>query len=163
MREPEMGRGGPSGKGRGLAVGFTAAAVLAAVLSGRGPQGRPDPGRDAGPDSGPVMVQVLPPQAAMERRIRAKVEAAEELARGAITLAEAAGRFRELTEPDPEAVAALRRAHGPVPEEELFGRNAIDFVRAELRDDPDRLGAVVARLEAELRESHRRGTVAPPG
>jgi len=85
-------------------------------------------------------------------RLRAKDRVTDALLRGELSFEQAVERFRQLTEIDPAAVAAMRAQYG-VAGEEMYFRNVLVFVRRAAHYQPDRAKVVLPRLEAEM--SHR--------
>lgn len=85
--------------------------------------------------------------AAAIRRLAEKRSVASALARGDLSLRQAADRFRAIIASDPATLYHLRRACPDVTDEVLLYRNVVGFVRGVLADVPP---AVLDRLDAEL-------------
>lgn len=91
-------------------------------------------------------------------RFDARKRIARELLAGRLTLLEAAERFRDLAEANPEFSWEGFRSRFPgASDDERHARHVIYAVGME-GDDPGRARVVVARLEAELSEALRRGS-----
>lgn len=79
-------------------------------------------------------------------------QVAAKLITGSVTLPEAAVELIEVFRQDEGMRVSLGVIHKGAPTvRHVFARHAIDRVRALLVDEPDRRGAVVARLEVEYR------------
>ena len=79
-----------------------------------------------------------------------KSDAALALARGELTLVQAADRFRQLIATDPGRLDLLRRIYSGASDDELVYRQVILFVRGNYRQDPARVSACLPGLEAEV-------------
>lgn len=82
-------------------------------------------------------------------RMREKSAIAEELIAGRTDLAGAAARFRELHSGDPKYMELLRVAHLSLSDDELIGRNVIDYCATLLHGRAEQ-SAVLDRLEREF-------------
>jgi hypothetical protein len=94
-------------------------------------------------------------------RLRAKEAIARQLIEGRLTLLEGAQRLGELPgalSDWAEMLPAQERGSSP---RETYCRHLIGMVQASLSSQPNRARAVLARLEAELREHLRRGVALP--
>jgi hypothetical protein len=88
---------------------------------------------------------------AVLRCLDGKHKVASEVVAGRLTLPQAADRFREL-----RTELAATHEDGPSlsgqDDEESLCRHVIDWVATSLREEPERAGKVVARLEDDLRQ-----------
>jgi hypothetical protein len=103
--------------------------------------------------------------AAGQLRCRQLDELGREAAAGRLSLVEGAARLRELYREEPEAVwVNVCRRFPDASDDERYCRLLIDRVESHmLVADRARAPFVVGRLEAELREHIRRGTLRLPG
>jgi hypothetical protein len=85
------------------------------------------------------------------QRVEDKQAAADALARGEITFAQAVDRFRAIAADDPNALAWLRAKYPGATEDELHYRNVLGFVRPALEIGPLKNADRLARLEEEFR------------
>jgi hypothetical protein len=90
---------------------------------------------------------------AILERSQSKSQIALSLARGEITLDEAANRFQSLNGPGADGLTPLRRLYPNSTNVELVYRQVLLFVRGNHRQDPERVSACLPALEAEV---HRR-------
>jgi hypothetical protein len=123
-------------------LGTIAVAVCAFIPADNAASPRLDPWAEDGhfgPDSDSI------------RRIQAKVQIADEVVAGRLTLLEAARRYRPLQESAPGGLRYLLRKYPGATEQEVLCRNVITFARGTPSMQPER-ATVVARLEAELAE-----------
>ena len=79
-----------------------------------------------------------------------KSDVALALARGELTLDQAADRFRRLIVADPGRLDLLRRSYPGASDDELVYRQVVLFVRGNYRLDPARVAACLPGLEAEV-------------
>lgn len=99
-------------------------------------------------------------EAARGQRVR---ELAGDVAAGRLSLLEGAGRLRGCYRPVPGSTwDGLRGKFPGASDDELFCRVTIGQAEASLWADPDRARAVRARLEAELEEHAKNGTLRLP-
>jgi hypothetical protein len=95
--------------------------------------------------------------------VTAKSQVGGDLARGRITLLEAAARLRELDRLEPPVVLAqIRQTYPASSEMERCCREAITWVESWLEGHPEHDQAVLLRLRAELDEHLQRGTLEVP-
>jgi hypothetical protein len=147
----------------GIGVGLAAAGV-AALLLGPACFSPPQRGRPAvaGWDDGLVRFpgddeprreqrHLSNQQQIVIRRVQDKEEAADALARGEITFAQAVERFRAIAAGDPKGLAWLRARYPGATEDELHYRNVLGFVRPVLESGPLKNAERLARLEDEFR------------
>lgn len=87
----------------------------------------------------------------VRRRVEDKEAAADALARGEITFAQAVDRFRAIAAGDPNALNWLRVKYAGASEDELHYRNVLGFVRRALEVGPLKNADRLARLEEEFR------------
>lgn len=85
------------------------------------------------------------------RRIREKEVVAAALARGELSLTQAAERFRELTVGDRVVLVGLRAKHPGASDEELYFRSVLGFVRPLLQSGPLKNPNRLDLLESEFR------------
>jgi hypothetical protein len=97
----------------------------------------------------------------IKRRRDARAAAATEVVAGRRTLLEAALLFRQADRASPSFCPhAFELAYCGDTDEERYCRAVIDFIRWQRKDDPAR-AAIVHRLEGELQDLLRRGTLGP--
>jgi hypothetical protein len=86
------------------------------------------------------------------RSFRGKQAVTRELVAGRLTLAEAVEQFRDLTRAHEGAMKELLAAYPTSTEDEAVCQSLLTWVRTETRRDPCRRAALLARLEAEMRQ-----------
>jgi hypothetical protein len=90
---------------------------------------------------------------AIQRYKQVKLQVAEEVSAGHLSLAEALEAFREL---EGQRLANLTKQHvlkeWKMSEDEWLGQGVLDYVQQVLADRPDEAAAVITRLEKELQE-----------
>jgi hypothetical protein len=100
---------------------------------------------------------------AVQRRGHARLRIARQVSERQITLLQAAERFRDLNDAGPDfSWPHLRQITPGDTDDERCCRQVIMHVEYALRDDPARATAERQRLEEELREHLRRGTLELP-
>jgi hypothetical protein len=92
-------------------------------------------------------------------RMAAKLDITHAVIQRQLPLLEAAQRVQELISTDSRALGWLRGFFRGCSEEEMFCRHVIAMVDCALLLEPPTAAAEVARLEAELQEHRRRGTL----
>jgi hypothetical protein len=96
-------------------------------------------------------------------RLELRQEIAGRVAQGRLSLLEGAARFRALDREEPPVVQARLYTDYPAgTAEECCCRHLIEWVRAWLEDNPRPDPGIPGRLEAELDEYLRRGTLRLP-
>jgi hypothetical protein len=99
-------------------------------------------------------------QTACLHRIKAKRRIAQDVLAQRLTLLEAAEHFRDLNEGNPGVDwEVFRRAYPGCSDDERYCRQVIDVVEGEVHRDRSRAVAIRKRLEAELREHLKSGTL----
>jgi len=92
-------------------------------------------------------------------RLAAKLDIARAVIQRRLSLLEAAYQMRELVINDSRSLRWIREMFRGCTDEEVFCRHLIAMVQSELLLEPPTAAAEVARLEAELKEHLRRGTL----
>jgi hypothetical protein len=138
----------------GLALAAVAVVTVGALTLAPERDSRPGAGDDeiAAYRSGELAVRAGHMDARRDvvlSRLQAKVRMTNAVYAGEITLDQAVGRFREMTEHDPEAVELLRTRYGGTGDEAYY-RNVLGFVRGAARQHPDEAKVILPRLEAEF-------------
>jgi hypothetical protein len=101
-------------------------------------------------------------QAALQRGNR-KIQVVEEVIAGRLSLVEAAARFRDLwREEPPVSVEGFRRYYAGASDEERYCRAVIGCSGTMTTGQPEKDQEVTRRLEAELAELLRSGTLRLP-
>ncbi len=97
---------------------------------------------------------------AVVHRMAAKHRIAQEVISERLTLLQAAERFMDLNEANPDFNwQAFRRAYPASSDEESCCRQVIRVVGGQLHNEPSRAQAVLERLEAELQSHLQQGTL----
>jgi hypothetical protein len=89
-----------------------------------------------------------------------KSDVALGVARGELTLEQAAERFRQMNAARPDRLAFLRPSYPGASDDELVYRQVILFVRGNYRLDPARVAACLPGLEAEVSRRFQRSRAA---
>jgi len=92
-------------------------------------------------------------------RVAAKQNITRDVIERKLSLLEAARQIQTIVSTDSRALSWLRIFVPSSSEEEMFCRHVIALVESKLLYEPQRAAAEVARLEAELQEHLRRGTL----
>jgi hypothetical protein len=97
-------------------------------------------------------------ECATHARMEARQRVADEVIAGRVGLLEAASRFHDLNQADPDALRTLGYAYRAAPDDELCCRQVISWVESRLMDtSAGEAASVRARLEEDLGKYLRRG------
>lgn len=85
-----------------------------------------------------------------QEQMQAKDAVAAALARGELTLGEAADRFRAIHGGEPGPLSAMRLQYPGASDEELYHRNVVLYVQRAARNGVPGAAAILPRLESDL-------------